>query len=256
VVIVKQYPGDNIVFIGYHDSLESAIIDSTSKNKIYTFQFAINIPCLGIPKLEYEGHLYNTIQIFSQCWFKENLNVGKRISNYEDMKDNSIIEKYCYNDSSKNCEIYGGLYQWDEMMNYTMQESSQGICPPGWHIPSNDEWRILAGTVDQQYGIEHPIWNDWMYDIGFNVGRNLKTKTGWNYDGDGVDYFGFSALPSGYRSVPSGFFGIGSFAYYWSSTRDIDKWSKSVCIKGLTPKIHRGHDRNKMGYSVRCIKDN
>jgi len=88
---------------------ESGILDSPDSNKTYTFQFATNIPCPGTPTVEYEGQLYNTIQIFSQCWLKENLNVGTMLNVYLDQTNNSIIENYCNNNKLDSCTKYGGL---------------------------------------------------------------------------------------------------------------------------------------------------
>ncbi len=51
------------------------------------------------------------------------------------------------------------LYQWEEMMQYTTQQGAQGICPPGWHLPTDEEWKVLEGAVDSQYGIGDPEWD-------------------------------------------------------------------------------------------------
>ncbi len=59
------------------------------------------------------------------------------------MTNNSSIEKYCYNDVPANCETYGGLYQWDEIMQYTTTPGVQGICPSGWHLPTGEEWKQM-----------------------------------------------------------------------------------------------------------------
>jgi hypothetical protein len=96
--------------------LASGILDTPVTNVTYTFEFATNIPCPGTPTVTYEGQVYNTIQIFSQCWFKENLNAGTMIPGTQGMINNSVIEKYCYNNELDSCAKYGGLYQWDEIM--------------------------------------------------------------------------------------------------------------------------------------------
>jgi uncharacterized protein (TIGR02145 family) len=75
-------------------------------------------PCPGTPTVEYAGKTYNTVQIGSQCWLKENLDVGTMIPGSLEQKNNGTIEKYCYNDSIENCTTYGGLYQWAEAMEY------------------------------------------------------------------------------------------------------------------------------------------
>jgi len=153
---------------------ESGILDSPELSSTYTFQFATNIPCPGTPTVEYEGQVYNTIQIFSQCWLKENLNVGTMIPGPQEMSNNSMIEKYCYNNEQDSCTKYGGLYQWGEMMQYTSQQGVQGICPSGWHLPTDEEWKVLEGAVDSKYGIGDSTWDD-LPDRGYDAGTNLKT---------------------------------------------------------------------------------
>ena len=77
-----------------------------------------------------------------------------------EQSNNGIIEKYCYNNEPDSCTKYGGLYQWNEMMQYTTQQGAQGICPPGWHLPTDEEWKVLEGAVDSQYGIGDPEWDN------------------------------------------------------------------------------------------------
>ncbi len=85
----------------------------------------------------------STIKIGTQCWMKTNLNVGTMINGSIDQTNNSIIEKYCYDNDPANCATYGGLYQWNEMMQYSRIESVQGICPNGFHLPSDSEWKTM-----------------------------------------------------------------------------------------------------------------
>jgi len=66
------------------------------------------------------------------------------INGTEGMSNNWLIEKYCYDNNSDNCDEYGGLYQWNEMMEYTTTPGVQGICPTGWHLPTINEWTLLV----------------------------------------------------------------------------------------------------------------
>jgi hypothetical protein len=84
-----------------------------------------------------------TVTIGNQVWMTENLDVGTMITGVTDMTDNGILEKYCYDDDPANCAIYGGLYQWDEMMQYVNTGGVQGICPVGFHLPTDIEWQTL-----------------------------------------------------------------------------------------------------------------
>ena len=98
------------------------------------------------------------------------------------------------------CDINGGLYQWDEMMEYGSTPAIQGICPQGWHLPTDNEWKYLEGTVDSQYGIGNSDWNftGWRGD---DAGGNLKDTASiyWDPPNTGAtNTSGFTALGAGY----------------------------------------------------------
>jgi uncharacterized protein (TIGR02145 family) len=250
------YVEDRMLLVGYAQGLESGLFDKPRQGKDYKFQFATNIPCPGTPVVEYEGQVYHTIQIFNQCWFKENLNVGYIRERYFPQTDNDTIEKYCYEDEPENCIKYGGLYFWDEMMNYSKKEETQGICPPGWHIPSDDEFKLLAGAVDSVYGIGDPIWNDVWFHHGSNVAYRLKSETGWWQDGNGNDFYGFSALPGGLRWHNTNFNDEFIDAYFWTSTEHTYSTSWYRLIYYNDDGIYRNGDFRKItGLSIRCVKD-
>ena len=80
----------------------------------------------------------------------QNLNVGVLIGGRINQNNNGIIEKYCYADLDGNCSILGGLYQCNEMMQYTTTEGTQGICPGGWHLPTDAEWSGLISFLTGQ----------------------------------------------------------------------------------------------------------
>jgi hypothetical protein len=86
---------------------------------------------------------YATVQIGTQCWMAANLNYGNVLISTQDQRDNCLFEKYCYNDNPASCTNLGALYQWDELMQYDNTPAIQGFCPPGWHIPSENDWNIL-----------------------------------------------------------------------------------------------------------------
>ena len=250
--------GDELLYIGYANSLQSGMLDAPEASQSYTFQFATNIPCPGTPTVTYEGQVYNTIQIFSQCWLKENLNVGTMIQGTEEMTDNGIKEKYCYDNDPANCDTYGGLYQWNEMMQYTTQQGTQGICPPGWHIPTDTEWKVLEGTVDSQYGVGDPEWNSCSRYRGFNAGLNLKSTNGWYSSGNGTDLYSFSGLPAGIRWIYGFFHYITTNSYLWSSKKNTtqEAWYRRLCY--ISSGVYRDYDDNltkASGFSVRCLRD-
>lgn len=248
-------PGDELLYIGYAGLQQSGLLDSPEESTTYTFQFATNIPCPGTPTVEYAGQVYNTVQIFSQCWLKENLNVGTMIDGAAEQNDNGTIEKYCYNNEADSCAKYGGLYQWDEMMQYTTQMGVQGICPPGWHLPSDEEWKVLEGSVDSQFGIGDPIWEEWWTYRGFDAGMNMKSTTGWWEGASGSDPFGFSALPSGFRETDGTFQWASEWSGWWSTWLDGGggAWGRYLYV--FLPTICRSNYTPDGGYSVRCLKD-
>ena len=190
--------------------------------------------------------------------------MGIRIDGSDDQTDDGIIEKYCYDDSEVNCDIYGGLYQWNELMKYDVLEASQGICPSGWHIPTDEEFIILEGTVDRLYAVGDNEWYNSGCNSGFDAGGNLKStgtvqaSSGWWYDPNtgATNESGFTALPGG--RYHSGFSFKGSFAYFWtSSAKNANQprrtsqmlFSNLKCIRRNT-----GHPWDA-GYSVRCLKN-
>ncbi|MBN2733092.1 MAG: hypothetical protein JXR26_11745 [Balneolaceae bacterium] len=232
---------------------QSGILDNPEESTTYTFQFATNIPCPGTPTVEYEGQVYNTIQIFSQCWLKENLNVGTMIPGSEQMTDNSIIEKYCYNDEPDSCDKYGGLYQWNEMMQYTIQQGTQGICPPGWHLPTDEEWKVLEGAVDSQYGIGDSEWDVYWRNRGYDAGANLRKTSGWLNNGNGNDLFGFSGLPGGSRAEVGSFNYTGSCGYWWTSSEYTYPWGRH--LRDIAEGVDRIKYSQYLGFSVRCLRD-
>jgi len=203
--------------------------------------------------VDYGGQWYTVKLIGDQCWLAENLNIGSLINGTQEQTENSTIEKYCYNDEEDSCDVYGGLYQWDEMMQYVAQEGAQGICPPGWQIPTDGEWKILEGTVDTQYPVGDPEWDN-TGNRGFDVGKRLKSTSGWSNDGNGTDAFGFTALPAGNR-LP-----VGSFNYlitdggWWSSTEynSLNAWFRS--LNYLYDNVNRYSGQKTYGISVRCIR--
>ena len=199
------------------------------------------VPCPEIPTVTYEGQVYNTVLIGNQCWLKENLNVGSMINGTEDMTDNGVIEKYCYDNDNANCDEYGGLYQWDEMMEYSTIAGVQGICPSGWHIPTDIEWTALPGSLG-----------------GGNINGKLKEigTVHWQTPNWGAtNASGFTALPGGNRYLGAFFCDLTLQALFWSSNDRYSNnaWFRSLLYYGTTyyrSTLHKGY-----GLSIRCLKD-
>ncbi len=201
--------------------------------------FEWGLPCAGMHTIIYEGQEYSTVMIGDQCWLKENLNVGTMIESCDDMTDGGVIEKYCYDDDPDNCDIYGGLYQWDAAMRYGTLPGSRGICPPGFHIPTDHEWQVLHDFLgDEPAGM-------------------LKVVTHWEApNSEATNISGFSALPGGYRGGACALFYVGGEeGRWWSSTEHSlnGAWRRSIYNDITT--FPRNPNFKYYGLSVRCVRD-
>lgn len=241
----------------------STVCGSSADAVTISFAPGMEQPCQGISTISYYSQTYNTVEIGSQCWLKENLNVGTMISSNSGgqlQTNNGVIEKYCYQNNTANCAIYGGLYEWKEAMQYVTTEGAQGICPEGWHIPTDNEIKILEGTVDSQYPVGDPVWDNLGWR-GLDAGGNLKEEgtTHWNPPNtDATNSSGFTALPAGYRYQPNGTFSsIGNGNQIWCSSEYVSNttfsWSRNMTW--TTGQISRAFIHKETGISVRCLKD-
>jgi hypothetical protein len=122
-VDMQYTQGDLLLYKSKSGRYSTIVTDIPTASKTITFHFA---GCI-----DHDGHKYPTVQIGIQTWMAENLNVGTLINDTTSANNNGILEKYCYEDNESNCDVYGGLYQWNELMNYDTTPGIQGICPPG-----------------------------------------------------------------------------------------------------------------------------
>ena len=246
----------------------------------------------GVDELiDIDGNSYKTVQIGNQCWMAENLNIGNMIlnkigdiPNYQE--NNGIVEKYCYNNLESSCDNYGGLYQWAETVQYVEGVSNdfgiyvggghvRGICPAGWHIPSDEEVKILemyAGMSRDQVDLEGRRGTDegakLMSCRQVNSPYGGSCDTGnhprWDFheNNHGWDIFSFSALPAGrVHSDEFIFADIGTRFVLRTSTpsSDTNSWLYNIFINALDPfpyqKIGRFSNPKNIAASIRCIKD-
>jgi len=177
-----------------------------------------------------QGNGYTTVKIGTQCWMAENLNVGTMLASAATTpSDNSIIEKWCYDDLSTNCDSQGGLYDFNELMNYSPADGGQGICPGGWHLPTSQEMTTLTGN--------YPSTLD-----GYNL--RLGGPSGFNLPSSGkmssAAYSGQGTL----ANLWSGFYGgPGSvIVYYIDDTSNADDMTLTFTTESI-------------GYGARCLKD-
>ncbi|MEI6899607.1 MAG: FISUMP domain-containing protein, partial [Bacteroidota bacterium] len=203
----------------------------------------ISIPsCPGTPTISYGGQTYNTIQIGNQCWLRENLNIGTRINGSLNQTNNSILEKYCYNDLESNCDIYGGLYQWDEVMQYVYTEGVQGICPSDWHLPDDIDWNILLQNVGA---------------AGLAGGSLKEAGTiHWASPNTGAtNSSGFTALPPGARTNTGTFIAITLSTNIWSSSVWNPPDASSIFLQYSRPTFDVYSNERSNGFSGRCLKN-
>ena len=208
-------------------------------------------------QLIYDAQSYATVSIGSQCWMAENLNIGTMINGNSNQANNNIIEKYCYNNNSSNCATYGGLYQWKEMMQYTTMESTQGVCPTGWHLPSDSEWM----TLEEELGICSGTGSGCSGATGWrgsNEGSKMAGNVALWYSGPLVSdpEFGTSnldILPAGYCDNHM-FHYLNGGTYLWSSSENGSyAWYRDLGY-GYTA-VERNYVHKHYSFVVRCVKD-
>ncbi len=198
------------------------------------FQIKVETFILSDSLIDIDGNAYAIKIIGDQTWMKSNLSVTH---NFE----GNSITSYTYNNDISNVKQYGRLYTWDDAMNGSIDEESQGICPCGWHIPSDEEFKeleIFLGMTQDEADIE----NEWR---GQDVGTSLKNGGNSGYD----------AQLSGRRSSSGQFSLLGSFEYAWTSTEYGDNaWRR--CLDVNSNEVGRWNTFPKTyAFSVRCIKD-
>jgi uncharacterized protein (TIGR02145 family) len=203
--------------------------DGITESPIWNFK--TYYPC-GKDSVDYEGKTYHTVLIGTQCWLKENLDVGTMILGTS--RNNGIVEKRCYNNDSINCNTYGGLYTWVEAMQYQLP-GGHDICPNGWHLPTNAQFGILNTTVGAD--------GNALKAIGQGTGAGAGTNTS-----------GFSALLSGYLEYNGDFINLGNYAVFWSSSGYGFNASYMYLI-GNNSSIKYDASNQQNFFSVRCVKD-
>lgn len=228
--------------------------------------FTTPVICGMFTITDYDGNTYNTIQIGNQCWMKENM----RATHYSDgtaiaqatVSQYSSSVPYYYNPGLTT--DYGFLYNWSAMMHGTSSSFAnpsgvQGVCPMGWHIPSDSEWIELTQYVGSQS--QYRCGNNNTY-----IAKALASTSGWSYSSlstcdvgylqSGNNATGFSALPAGsYLHVGSTFFNSSDNAYFWSATENSSTHGINWYLAYLFPNINSNTCAKKNAYSVRCLRD-
>jgi uncharacterized protein (TIGR02145 family) len=238
--IDMQYnDGDQLLYKGISGKYSTVVPDVPTGSKTITFKFAA---CTDA-----DNNNYSIVQTGTQKWMAENLNVGVRIAGGWGQTNNSTIEKYCYNNTEANCAIYGGLYQWKEMMQYVTTPGIQGICPTGWHIPTYFEWTTLINFLGGE-----GVAGGKMKSTG-----TIEAGTGlWHAPNTGAtNESGFTAVPAGGRNVNGMFDLIGNYGLWWSSS-EYGTSSAWYCYLYYDYSVVYTLSYSKnYGFSVRCLQD-
>jgi uncharacterized protein (TIGR02145 family) len=186
-----------------------------------------------------DGKRYKTVSHGTSCWMAENLNRGSLLDPpTQTQSDNCISEKYCLA-SDPGCNRYGGLYQWDELMSYGSTTTGQGICPPGWHVPTESDWQFLINNV----------------------------SSGFVTPGDGVaagflkDPFivpGFDALLEGIYYLNNSWFFTSNpltVTMFWTSGQSSNTRAVARGMNLVNTSVSKYESSRENAFPVRCVKD-
>jgi len=214
-----------------------------------------NISNTDFFKDQRDGQIYNTVQIGEQTWMAENL---KYLPNVVDpgIGSDSIPFYYVYGynganvtdaKATLNFKTYGVLYNWPAAMNGEASSSNipsgvKGVCPNGWHMPSDEEWNLLINY------------------LGGSIVAGAKLKetgtTHWYSNNSEVtNETGFTALPGGFRGENGMYGNLGSDGIWWSTTESSPDFASTQFMQNNYNDVVRLNFNKEMGFSVRCVKD-
>lgn len=221
----------------------------------------------GTLKDSRDNQVYKTVTIGTQTWMAENLNYA-----YKGKTSTFDSSSFCYDDDPTNCSKYGRLYLWSAAMDSAGTWSTngkgcgngkfclptypvRGVCPEGWHLPTEEDFRILSRGTGATWDERNFYYID--------AGKYLKSTSGWNDNGNGTDAYGFSALPAGISLQGGPFHQLGYIATFWSATRVIesnvdDFYSDDAFAMTLYQNSDHAFLSSQHMYvasSVRCLKD-
>jgi uncharacterized protein (TIGR02145 family) len=193
--------------------------------------------------------IYNKEHSDSLTVFAENLNIGKMVEFVDSNSyqvDDTMIEKFCYDNDSLNCHYYGGLYQWAEMMGFNdscntkscahlIEENHRGICPEGWRLMTYDDYKFVA----QSENVVHNSYEDMRSSFGFN----------------GYNATGFSLVPAGYI-WSNGFKNLREATYFHYPAESVkfekNTYSRSAYMGYDNGDLNIQNAKKRYAFSVRC----
>jgi uncharacterized protein (TIGR02145 family) len=197
---------------------------------------------------------YKVVKIGNQMWMAENLRylpsvVGPGTGSQTDPYyyvygyDGTVVADA---KATSNYSYYGVLYNWPAVMNGATSSTSnpsglQGVCPTGWHLPSDAEWQELT---DYLGGI----------DVAGGKLKERGTKPWTSPNTGATNETGFTALPGGYRNS-AGFGAILEYGYWWSASESSSSNAYNLNLHYTYRGVYRDNITKEMGHSVRCVKD-
>ncbi|HMQ74979.1 MAG TPA: fibrobacter succinogenes major paralogous domain-containing protein [Flavobacteriales bacterium] len=252
-------PGDTLRYLGYASDtigpLSAFIEDDPTSSATELFQLARGLVCPDSPSMtDIDGNTYGTVQIGSQCWMAENLRTatyrdGSSIPNVTDNTAWTQLNSgaWCnHGNNAANDDIYGKLYNW-----YTVVDPS-GLCPQGWHVPTDAEWQQLEAALGMPI-----IELDSIGPRGSGVGTLLKASTFYDiHPPGGTNETGFTGTGGGWRLDGTGIFvSLGYHGFWWTDTAiDPDlSWFRSLSVTYTA--VGRDSWSKRLGFSVRCVRD-
>jgi uncharacterized protein (TIGR02145 family) len=261
VIYLMRYKLGDIIHFRCRSGIYTTILsDLPGVSKNYDVEF---VPCS-----DPDGRNYSVVKIGDQTWMAENLaylpaanplSGGSETSPYNyvyDYEGSSVTEAK----GTAEFRNYGVLYNWPAAMNGAASSTSvpsgvRGICPSGWHVPSDSEWTVLTDFLTS---------NGYGY-IGSEaaISKSMASTSGWSYSPSSIgignsqwtnNRSGFNALPGGYRYYGGFFTGLGSYANFWSSSDSgLYSWWRYLYYDRYV--VHRYCNKRSFGLSVRCLRD-
>jgi uncharacterized protein (TIGR02145 family) len=205
--------------------------------------------------LTHGGELYPTVLINTQCWFAKNLNIGTMTVTLGQGTSCASIQKYCYDDDENNCTTYGGLYTWTQAMCGSVTEGAQGICPTGWHIPSDPEYVALTNYLGSAACATYRTGNN--NYCGAPAGDRMKAAglcEGRTPCGDS----GFNGLLGGQAGSDKTFIGMGVYTIFWTSSdhsSTSEAWRSGLAIDQSGVDSTYFYSSYAAARAIRCLKD-
>jgi uncharacterized protein (TIGR02145 family) len=205
--------------------------------------------------VSYQGYDYATVLIGDQCWFADNL----RSENYEngDAIPSNLSDSEWSSTTSGALAVYGedagcenyspdidacdpaqSLNEYGRLYNWYAVNDARGLCPSGWHVPTDGEWTVITDFLGGQS----------------IAGGQMKTDYGWYSGGNGTNSSGFSGLPGGFRYLNGSFNSAGYFGNWWSSSPNgSNAWNRYLYLSDEL--VYRYGSNPRSGFSVRCVRD-